>query len=68
MKYKLHDLVIYQGKTYSFPGAVCAITTDGQYVVRAACTNYPNSYFAGMKHIFGEAQLEPWNPQEDNDE
>jgi hypothetical protein len=67
MKYKLNDLVIYRGKTYTFPGKICAITTDGQYVVRAEPTNQ-NGYFAGMKHIFGEAQLEPWNPQEDNDE
>lgn len=54
--FKIGDPVIYRGKTYSFPGHVCGITDDGQYIVRAI--GAPDGSFAGMKHIYGAAQLE----------
>ena len=58
--FNMGDWVIYQGKTYSFPGQVCGITDDGQYNVRAIGT--PEGYYKGMKHIFGRKQLESWSP------
>lgn len=58
--FKLGQPVIYRGKTYSFPGHVCAVTDDGQIVVRAIGTR--EGFYAGMKHIFGPSQLEPWFP------
>lgn len=58
--FKVGAPVVYRGKTYSFPGAVCGITDDGQIIVRAVGT--PEGYYAGMKHIFGPTQLEPWEP------
>lgn len=58
-KFGLGFPVIYRGKTYTFPGHVCGITDDGQYVVRAIGT--PEGYYAGMKHIYGESQLEFWD-------
>lgn len=57
-KFKIGDPVVYQGKTYTFPGVVCAITDDGQYVVRATRSSSLDSDFIGMKHIYGESQLE----------
>jgi len=54
--FKVGDPVIYRGKTYSFPGHICGITDDGQYIVRAI--GAPDGSFAGMKHIYGAAQLE----------
>jgi len=56
--FALNQPVIYRGKTYTFPGAVCGITDDDQIIVRAIGT--PEAYYAGMKHIFGPSQLEPW--------
>ncbi len=58
----LKQPVIYRGKTYTFPGEICGITDDGQIIVRAIGT--PEGYYAGMKHIFGPSQLEPWEPAE----
>lgn len=57
-EFALKQPVIYRGKTYTFPGEVCGITDDGQVIVRAIGT--PEGYYAGMKHIFGPSQLEPW--------
>jgi hypothetical protein len=54
--FKLGDHVIYRGKTYTFPGEIVAITTDGQYVVQAF-GDLRTGYYAGMKHIFGPDQL-----------
>ena len=51
------DAVVYEGNTYRFPGEVCAVTDDGQFVVRAF--GAPNGDYAGMKHIFGPSQLKP---------
>jgi hypothetical protein len=65
-KYKLKDFVIYKGKTYTFTGKISAITDDGQYVV-TALQGGPYRHaegkppFEGMKHIYGESQLEPWD-------
>ena len=58
MKFKLGDKVIYEGKTYSFPGFICGITDDGQYIVKA--WNEYGKHYTGMKHIYGESQLEFW--------
>lgn len=55
LKFRVGDNVVYQGKTYRFPGEVCAVTDDGQIVVRAF--GAPNGDYAGMKHIFGPSQL-----------
>ena len=57
-EFTLNQPVIYRGKTYTFPGTVCGITDDGQIIVRAIGT--PEGFYAGMKHIFGPSQLEPW--------
>lgn len=57
-KYSVNDSVIYEGKTYRFPGKVVAVTTDGQYVVEAY--NF-DGFFGGMKHIYGEDQLKPFD-------
>ena len=55
--FELGQPVIYRGKTYTFPGHVCGITDDGQYIVRAI--GAPDGSYAGMKHIYGASQLEP---------
>lgn len=60
MKFKLKDHVVYEGKTYRFPGYVSGITDDGQYIVSAINTNN-TAEFHGMKHIYGESQLKAWN-------
>ncbi len=58
MKFMLGDHVIYEGNTYTFPGEVCAVTDDGQFVVRAfGCVN---GDYKGMKHIYGGGQLNPY--------
>lgn len=63
--FKLRDPVVYEGKTYRFPGVVCGITDDGQIIVKA--TGAPNGDYAGMKHIYGASQLKhvPTTPQEE---
>ena len=55
-EFKKGDRVVYQGKTYRFPGIIAAIDDDGQIMVKAI--GAPNGDYAGMKHIFGPAQLE----------
>jgi len=62
MNFSLGDYVIYFGRTYRFPGVVCAITDDGQIVVRAF--GAPNGDYAGMKHIFGPSQLRPYEKRD----
>lgn len=57
--FHIGDAVIYEGRTYTFPGEVCAVTDDGQIVVRAY--GDANGYYAGMKHIYGPAQLRPFH-------
>jgi hypothetical protein len=54
-RYALNDRVVYEGRTYRFPGTVCGITDDGQVIVRA--TGAPNGDYAGMKHIYAPNQL-----------
>lgn len=59
MKFKVGDHVVFRGKTYWFPGVVCGISDDGQYMVRA--DGREDGAYAGMKHIYGESQLEPYD-------
>lgn len=54
-RYALNDRVVYEGRTYRFPGTVCGITDDGQVIVRAM--GAPNGDYAGMKHIYAPNQL-----------
>ncbi len=54
-QFEVGDLVVYEGRTYRFPGRIAAITVDGQIVVTAR--GAPNGDYKGMKHIFAPRQL-----------
>lgn len=54
-EFQLGEGVVYEGRTYRFPGTVCGICDDGQVIVRAV--GAPNGDYAGMKHIYGPSQL-----------
>jgi hypothetical protein len=54
-RFQIGDSVVYEGRTYRFPGTVCGITDDGQVIARA--TGAPNGDYAGMKHIYAPGQL-----------
>jgi len=57
-RFQVGDFAIYKGKTYSYPGEVVALTTSGQVVVKAFGDMSGN--YAGMLHIYGPGQLEPY--------
>lgn len=61
-EFKLGDRAIYRGRTYSFPGDVSAVTTDGQ-VVLSALGDLATGHYARMKHIFAPNQLEYYNSE-----
>jgi len=52
------DSVIYEGKSYSFPGEVVSIDGDGAYTVKAFGHG---GYYGGMKHIYGPGVLKPFD-------
>lgn len=58
---KVGDWVVYEGKTYSFPGFISAVCHDGQLVVQAHGSEVG---YRGMKHIYGRSQLRYIPPEE----